>query len=232
MNAQYFYNELISGRHYSEGYDGWYANSATIHETGSGDSGSEITIFSDGSVIVENPDGSITRCGLSHLTGDYEHYSSVQLVKSGYVTFSKDICKSLRDVQVIMKDLHDMINAREDGHESDQFLCGSSSWVGGFTDEFTFGASTGIEVQLYDIPGIKEKNKWRMSGEKKCYPFKDSMPEESSIYVAMVTDIKETKNLILDPINTTKELISLIKEAAPLSNPEWKDCYIRKFVYC
>jgi len=187
MKAEYFYNEVMNVDHYNEGYDGWYCNGTVIIREIGSNKNINYTLYKDGNIIDNNCKRDYT---IADLIGDYEPYSEVQILKCGYLLFNTT---SFNQVKQIISSLHDHFDSEKYDHdllEKDKhFLCGGSSWENGLTEGFSYYAPNGIEVSIYSIPKLCNKNSRRNKFGKRCLPFNKLYLKENAIYVYFTTDI-------------------------------------------
>lgn len=195
MTAKYFYERLIKypEESYESGkyYYGYSNHSVEIHRKNN-----NCEYF----IIREN--GSVTKASISHfyerdfgniddLTGDdFELFSCVQIIKSGYLVLEKATDNPITDMRIIISRLHnyidsldnDFIHARTDVPH----LCGGSCWSNGLTDYFTYHAVNGIELHIGTIKNLCEKNIERKYYDARCIPFIKSMDNNVSIHISFV----------------------------------------------
>ena len=227
MEAKYFYNEVMNEDHDMEGYNGWYCSGmVTIHEIGSSDNDLYYTLHKDGNIVDSNCKRDYV---IADLTGDYEPYSEVQIVKCGYLSFDTT---SFNQIKQIVSSLHEHFDSEEydyDILEKDRhFICGSNSWENGLTEGFSYYAPNGIEVSICSISKLCYKNSRRVKYGKRCLPFNKSYSKVNYIYVYFTTNI--SGHLVDSDLNclVNKALKDLIDN---LPDCKWVNMKMFKYIY-
>jgi len=228
MKAEYFYNEVMSGNHENEGYDGWYCGGTiNIHKIGSSDKDIYYALHSNGYIIDSNGKRDYS---IYDLVGEYEPYNTVQIFKCGYLVFNTS---TFDEIKQIINNLHNKMQAEEHdfavSEKVKRFLCGGSCWDKGLTEGFSYYASNGIQLNIYSIPEICRKNVRRSKFGKKCLPFAKEFKKENSIYVSFERNIKDPKgNFDKRCDEALKELKDLI---GSISDCKWFNMKMSRYIY-
>jgi len=226
MEAKYFYNEVMNKNHDNEGYDGWYCNGmVTIHKIGSNDKDVTYTLYRSGDIIDSNGKRDYV---ISDLTGDYESYTEVQILKCGYLLFDNT---TFNEVKQIISNLHDNFNSEEYDYdmpeEEKHYLCDGSMWENGLTESFSYYAPNGIEVSIYSIHRLCYKNSRRSKFSKRCLPFNKIYSKENAIYAYFMANIAKDTDLDFNSM-ANEALTDLINN---LPNCKWENMKMFKYIY-
>lgn len=178
---------------------------------------------------------------LDDLKGDdFELFSVVQIIKCGYIVFEN--AKSENDIKKIISDTHNYIESFEeerliygidDGDDKNDpvpFLVGGSCWNNGMTDEFSFCAKNGVEIQLSTIRKLCDRNMDRKHYGARCIPFIKDKKNTDCIYVKFIKNISGESQS--NAIKTANAALNELMEYLPKNiNKKYVGCDMKKFIY-
>lgn len=223
MNAKYFHDKLLSGI---------YNDAAvTIHHKD--DESTWFDIYSSGKGFKYSFGKGSEEFQVQDLDGDdFERFSIVQILKSGYIVLNTDTETA---VKFAISNIWNHINSFEDEYgdtvKGIPMLCGGSHWIGGLTDWFQYYAVNGIEVSLRTIPELCRINVLRKRRDLNSIPFIKTMNSNNSIYVNFVHimeegDYKETYAKCEEAL---QDLFSYMKQKG--IDFKWVEIKMRKPAY-
>lgn len=200
MTAQYFYERLLGYKEESHKTGMWYygyANdSVEIHRKNDEDIYYVIRIDGRVQEYLTNTDSLLPRN--VHFVGDlqgddFELYNTVQMLKTGYIVLNNvnsefNVKKIITNLRYYIESFEDTIYPRSTGPIP--CLCGGCCFSKGVTDNFTFYATNGIEIEIYTIRRLIEENKNRKYYDARVMPFKRKMDTDNSFYVTFTKIIR------------------------------------------
>lgn len=246
MTVMQIYERLLGYSEEERKTDKWYYGlcngMATVHRIGSNDTYYYV-IHENGNVTVYNKydpyyNERITIADLPN-TNDFEFYSSVQTLKSGYLKFnSNNGNNSILNAKVPLTHILNKIESfdtREDICDkiSDNVprCCGSYGLDNGLTDGFQYTDINGIEVHLNILPRLCRENSNRTYYGAKVYPFNPNIKSHEAVYIYFVAVVssKDTKELKCKCNESLKRLIEYCKEVGV--SARWVDMNLSKPIY-
>ena len=205
-------------------YNSAYVNGTVSIRNKNTDTNEYYTIYREG-LVTKNP--SCERMKTYDIpTGDYEIYSPVQIIKSGYLRFknSDTMIREMTSLYNIVSEIERSDIPREDK----MLLCGSAVFYGGsLQGGFSFYHSNGIEVELKSIEDFMKLNSQRTKEGRTVISFDSTIDEHSPfVKLFLVVDVDDKKE-----IATVQNQLDCINFILDRIDAEFIDDYIRRWIY-
>lgn len=205
-------------------YNSAYVNGTVSIRNKNTDANEYYTIYREG-LVIKNP--SCERMKTYDIpTGDYEIYSPVQIIKSGYLKF-KDSDTMIKEMTSLYNIVSEIENADIPKKEK-FFTCGSAIFYGGcLQGGFSFYHCNGIEVKLKSIENFMKLNSQRTKEGRKVIPFDSTIDEHSPVMkLFLVVDVDYQKEIA--SVENQLDCIDFILDRV---DAEFVDDYIRRWIY-